>query len=245
MARSQTERLWLIGGTIVGVVMLLLGYLLFISPERDDTASVRDQVSSAQAANAQLQAKLAQLQQQDKQRAKYQAAAAAARQALPQTSDLSTFLRSLQNIGSATNSDVSSLTAGTPVDVTTVATTGTVATASRPTAAPTNVAAANASILNGSSNPAPAAAVATGPRVYALPINATVSGSVDALNAFLTQLQAVQPRAVLITSIMEGIPDKTTAKTAQVPQLVMTFSAFVAPATAAESSQLQAAAAGK
>jgi Tfp pilus assembly protein PilO len=252
MRRSQAERLWLIGGGILAAVLVLIGYFFFIGPQRDDTTDMRGQVQQAQAANQQLEAKLRQLQTEDKDLARYQAVAATARRALPQTSELSTFLRSLQGIGSATRTNVSSLTAGTPVDVTTaaagIATTpagATTPTTAAPTnVAPTNVAAANAAIVSGTGTAAPAAAATSGPRVYALPINATVIGSVASLNDFLTQLQAVQPRAVLITALTETVADRST-RNSELTQLTMTFQAFVAPASAGETAQLQAAAAGR
>src|SRR4051794_12108137 len=142
MGRSQGERLWLIAGGITAFVMVLIGYFFFISPQQDETADVQDQVQTAQTANDALATKLARLAAQNKDLARYEQLAQKARLALPDTNDLSDFLRTLQSIGSATRTNVSSLAAGNPVDVTTAAG-GT--TPTTPTT-PTNVAAANASV---------------------------------------------------------------------------------------------------
>jgi hypothetical protein len=82
-----------------------------------------------------------------------------------------------------------------------------------------------------------------GVRVYSLPINATVNGSTSALEAFLTQLQTVQPRAVLISSLTESASSTTATsgvKTANPNQssLTLTMQAFVAPASPAEQARL-------
>jgi hypothetical protein len=76
--------------------------------------------------------------------------------------------------------------------------------------------------------------------VYALPITATVNGSVQALNEFLTQLQAVQPRAVLITQLVETVAGKGAGRPAKgsgLPSIALTMYAFVAPGTAAPLAQ--------
>ena len=235
MPRSQAERLWMIGGGLVGLVMVLIGYLFFISPQRSDTSNVDGQVQSAQSSNDVLQAKLDKLREQNKNLAQFQAQAGQARLALPDTNGLSAFLRTLQQIGGATRTDVSSLVAGNPVDVSSVLT-GVAASTAAPSANPTAAPAAAT----------PAATPAGGARVWALPITTTVSGSVDALNQFLTQLQSVQPRAVLISQLTETAGSSTQVTTASqrpgVPTLSLTMYAFVSPGTASESAQLQAAA---
>lgn len=66
-----------------------------------------------------------------------------------------------------------------------------------------------------------------GSAVYALPITVTADGNADNLGKFLNQLQAVQPRAVLIQSAnMATVGDET-----QPDQMTVTLTlrAFVAP----------------
>ena len=227
MPRSQLERIWLGGAGLAGLLMLVIGYFFFIGPERDQTDHIQAQTASAQTENATLQAKIASLQQQAKNLPKYQAQLAQAHLALPATSGLPDFLRTLQAIGNQTLAKVTSLSVSAPTDVTSLA-------AAAPAAAATATASPGA---------APKGPTVAGAHVYALPISATVSGSVGQLSAFLTQLQAVQPRAVLISQLSLSGGSSGTGKgaTASAPTLALTMQAFVAPASPTENAQLQAA----
>jgi hypothetical protein len=226
MPRSPKERLWLVAGGLVAFVMILIGYFFFIGPQRSDTDAVDQQVSEANDRNAVLQARVNSLREQNKDIAKYRAAAAQAKLALPDTNGLADFLRTLQSIGSATSTNVVSLNVGTPQPV------GQVAAGSSTTSGST-----------ASSTPAAPTAV-----VFGLPITAQVSGSVSEVNNFLTQLQAVQPRAVLVTEIGEssgaGSNAVVTGNATGSGQagISLKMYAFVAPGTAAETAQLQQAA---
>jgi Tfp pilus assembly protein PilO len=212
MPRSQAERLWMIGGGVAAFLMILVGYLFFISPQQDSTSEVNSQVRTVQSANDALEARLTALAAQNRDLTRYQSLAAHARAALPDTSALSAFLRTVQAIGSSTHTSVTSLAANNPVDVSVAAGVG------------------------------PKAG-----RVYALPITMTVTGAVPALDQFMTQLQSVQPRAVLISQLTQtvaGVRGSTAATATGKPTAItMTMYAFVAPSSATEAAQLQAASA--
>ena len=222
--RSQAERLWLIGGGLVGLLVALIAYFLFISPQRSTTADINARVSQERDQNTTLQARVSALAEQNKNLATYERQLAQAKLALPSEAGVSDFLRSLQTLGNATLTDVTQLSVGQPIDVTPV-----VASVAAPSpGAPANPTA--------SATGAPAAStpvVATGPKIYALPITAMVSGTPAALNKFLDQLQAVQPRAVLITQIGEttgvGSGAQAGAVVAAGTTLQLTMDAFVAP----------------
>lgn len=213
MPKTQLEKLWLGAGAMVALVMLLIGYFFFIGPQRSDTDDVNAQTDTANMQNSSLQLRINTLSAQNKDLAKYQSAVKQAQLALPTTSGLPDFLRTLQSIGGATLVDISSKTFGTPTDVTSV---------------------------SGAAG-APAAAATGGLRVYALPISIQVSGSVEALNQFLTQLQSVQPRAVLISQISQTSGAAGASSTGSTA-LTLTMQAFVAPTGAVESAQLAQAA---
>jgi type IV pilus assembly protein PilO len=220
--RSQAERLWLIGGGLVAFLIILIGFFLVISPQRSQTSKVDSQVSAARQQNAALQQRIDTLRQQNANLARYQATLATAKLALPAATGMSDFLRSLQGLGSATGTHVTSLTVGQPVD----------ASAALSVAPPAGAAKASAS----PAAPAPAAGTApAAASVYSMSITAQVSGSTVALNRFLQQLQEVQPRAVLITQIVET-DSAAAAKGAGVaaatvgPTLQLSMQAFVAPA---------------
>jgi type IV pilus assembly protein PilO len=233
VARSQTERLWLIGGGLVALLVALIAYFLFISPQRSQTADVNSQAAQARQDNASLQARLDALREQSKRLDVFERQLTSAQLALPSTAGMSDFLRSLQQLGNTTLTDITQLTVGQPVNVTTVV-------AGTPTVAPSATA-------NATTAPAAVgvpAATAVGPQLYALPINAEIAGAPTALNRFLEQLQAVQPRAVLITQITELTGTTTGGAAIQgkgVTSLQLTMDAFVAPTNPTEKASLSAA----
>lgn len=226
MPRSSLEKLWLSGGALIALVMLLVGYFMFIGPQRSQTDEVNAQQADANAQITRLQHKIDTLQAQNKNLAQYQAAAQQAQLALPSTSGLPDLLRTLQAIGNSTLATVSALTVGAPADVT--------APAAR-TASPAPSAGAGS---GATPEPQPSAL-----RVYSLPITAQIEGSPAQLGQFLTQLQAAQPRAVLISQLTQSTA--TTARgsgPSTATTLHLTMRAFVAPSSPAERAQLAAAA---
>lgn len=230
MGKSQLERLWLIGGALGAAVVLLIGYTFFVGPQRSETDDVSARAASAQLQNSTLQARIDTLRTQNADLGKFQADVKAAQRALPSSSGLSDFLRSLQAIGAATQTSVQSLTVGPPTDLSAAA-----------APAPSSPSTAGGS----ASTPAttPGAVPAAGPQVFGLTISATVNGSTTGLNRFLDQLQSVQPRAVLITAMTQSAATSGSVAGAQSGVgLQLTMQAFVAPSSAAENAQLQQAA---
>ena len=221
--RSSVERLWLIGGGTVALLLTVIAYFFFISPQRSETDSVRSEVSDAGARNALLQQKLNQLRQQNQDLSRYQAEEQAARKALPSSTDVSDFIRSLQSLGGSTGTNVISVTVGNPVPF---------------TASPVGGAAAPSA---SASSPAASASPSAAPRtsgVYGMAISAQVTGSAANLTRFIDQLQNVQPRAVLVTSITETTGTTTTTGSTAAPgsgvtTLAIGMTAFVASAAPA------------
>jgi hypothetical protein len=230
MPKKQIERVWLLGALVAAFLLVLIGYTMFISPQNSKTSNARAQVSTANTTNRRLQARLNSLREQSKNLSKYQAELTAAEFALPTTSGLPDFLRTLQSIGNATLAQVSAFSVGAPTDVTPIAGAAGASRVSSTSKSSSGSASSSATTLNGV-------------RVYSLPITATVTGSTGALEAFLTQLQTVQPRAVLISQLTEtsgqtasGAPTKTASAGSNT--LGLTMQAFVAPASSAERASL-------
>lgn len=221
--QNSTEKAWLGAGVLVAVVIAAIGYFFFIGPQRSTTSDVTGQVDSAQSQNDTLQIRINALDAQNRKLSTYRAALRQAQLALPATSDLPDFLRTLESLGNATLADVTTLSVGDPTVVTATATTPSSASSS-PT--PT-------------STPSPTAAP-TGPQTFALPITAQVSGTIKQLSDFLGQLQSVQPRAVLVSSITLG--GAATAAKTKTSTLDLSMEAFVAPENLAETQQLAQAA---
>jgi hypothetical protein len=189
---------------------------------------VQEQINVAKLRNGELRARLANLSEQNRNLAKYQTDIQQAKLALPDTSGLPDFLRTLQAIGAASQTNVTSLSVGTPSDLTAAALPQT------GTGGATTGAATPSKTTSSSSG----AASGAGKKVYGLAISAVVSGSTAQLNEFLNQLQTVQPRAVLITAVTEAAGTASGATTT----LNLTMQAFVQPASAAEQAGLASAA---
>ena len=237
MPKTLIEKAWIAGAAFVALLMVVIGYFMFISPQRSQTSDVRSQVDAAHQQNQALRIRINQLAQQNQDIAKWVAAYKQADLAFPDQSGLSDFLRSLQAIGNATLANVNSLTVAAPKDVTASRVT---TTTSKSTQSAGSAAAAAAS------GDQPTAARATGTtagHVYSVAITATVSGTVAQLDQFLVQLQSVQPRAVLITPLTEGdaassATTPTSGKSSQVTALNVTMLAFVKPSDATQAASL-------
>jgi type IV pilus assembly protein PilO len=223
MPKTQLEKAWFGGGLLVAVVVAVIGYFFFIGPQRSTTSDVDGQIGSAQSQNDTLQVRINSLDAQNRKLSTYRAALKQARLALPATSDLPNFLRTLQSLGNATLADVTTLSVGDPV----------VATGNTPTSTSTTAPDAAATTTTAPTTP-------TGPQIFALPITAQVSGTIKQLTNFLGQLQSVQPRAVLVSSITLG--GTTTGTTGSTSTLDIALEAFVAPGSAVETEQLAQAA---
>jgi Tfp pilus assembly protein PilO len=235
--RSQAERLWLIGGGLVGFLAIVIAYFFFISPQRSETDDVRGRIDNARSQNAGLQAKLDQLRQENKNLDQYRRELAAAQAALPSTADVSDFLRALQSLGSQTQTNVTQLSVGQPTNVSAAAS-GQLAPGATPAPGTTptpNASASPNAAAAAAGGAAPAPGAAAGPGVYSLPVKAEVTGSPADLTRFLDQLQNVQPRAVLITSLVEnsgGQPGAAAQPTTTVLDLSLQVFVVTAPTVA-------------
>jgi Tfp pilus assembly protein PilO len=205
MPTKDRERLLIGGAVITALLMLLVGYFALIGPQRSKTRDINAQVADATTQNSVLSNKISTLSQQNRDLKKYEQDLATQEKALPSQNDLNTFLRTLEGLGTATGSDAS-FTAGSPVDV---------------TAGSTTTPAAGAATGTGTG------LTVNGQHIYALPITAQVTGTVDSLSQFLDELQAQQPRALLITQVTQTKASST--KGANNTGLALTMQAFVAP----------------
>jgi Tfp pilus assembly protein PilO len=117
MPESKQERIWLIAGAGLAMLVVLLGYFALIGPAQSRESSVHSQIDQVNAHNAALQAEIASYREQSKNLPMYAARLRTAQLALPSTSGLPDFLRTLSSLGSQTMTDVTSLTVGSPADV--------------------------------------------------------------------------------------------------------------------------------
>jgi Tfp pilus assembly protein PilO len=201
MITKRPDRAWLIGGGVAALLILVVGWFLFISPENTQTSAAQSQVSAARSRDQLLQVELTNLATQSKDLGKYEAVLSRAEQALPSSDGLPAFLRELQAIGASSLVNVSQLSVAAPV-------------APGPT--------------TGASSTTPSTASSTGAAtsgIYLIPITLDLTGSQTHLLQFLEQLQEVQPRAVLVSQANLG--QASTAVGTGSTGLQLTLDAFV------------------
>ena len=115
MTIGRTDRIWVGAGGVGAIVIILLAWNFFISPQTSQTSELNSQTAAAQQQNTVLENKLSALREQNKDLAQYQATLAQYEAALPSASGLPDFLRELQAVGASTQVGISSLNVGTPV----------------------------------------------------------------------------------------------------------------------------------
>ncbi len=180
-ARSQDKRLWLGGGAVVGVVILLIGWFGVIQPELTAASAIRDQSESARTQNIALQANNARLKENNNDAGALRAGLSAALAQLPSDGGLSAFTRQLSAQATAASVSLTSVVVGaaTPVTESAAATTPEAGTTTTTTTAA-------------------AATPSTG--LVQIPITVTATGLGRHDLAFLRAIQWSGPRRALVTA---------------------------------------------
>lgn len=111
----RIDRIWLLGGVVVVVLLAVGSWLLVIHPRYVDSAAVRNQIADENLQLVKLRHQLADLEAQRKQRPALVAKLRANLAALPSSNDMTEFVRQLQASSTAVNVDVSTVTLGTPI----------------------------------------------------------------------------------------------------------------------------------
>ncbi|MDQ1659585.1 MAG: hypothetical protein QOD41_4668 [Cryptosporangiaceae bacterium] len=154
----NSDRVWIGGGAAVALLLLVLGYLLLISPQNADTAALGEQAAAEHQRVASLEKHLADLRKQNVHLDEYKATLAADKLALPVTPDTDAFLLELRALADKAGVVVETMSAD-----------------------------AGPKSKTGST--------------YTVPAAITVTGTADALQAFLTGIQQTGSRAALVTSV--------------------------------------------
>ena len=184
--RSQNRRLWLGGGAAVAILILVVGWFFVISPQLSATASIRDEVDSAQSQNSVLQAKNSKLKKENDNVATLRAGLAAALAELPSDGGLPAFTRQLSAQATASSVSLTSVIVGAVLPVA-----GAVAA---PAAAPTTETGTAAT-----GTTATAAATSAG-GLMQIPVSLVVTGLGKNDIAFLKAIQVTGPRRALVTA---------------------------------------------
>ncbi|GAB1645235.1 hypothetical protein [Krasilnikovia sp. MM14-A1259] len=180
MNSRHVDRIWLLGGVVLIVLLTVASWFLLIHPTYAQADERHGEAGDTQTQLTQLRKKNSELAAEDAKLPQYQAKLDSYQEALTSGSGMPDFLRELQKIGDSMGVPVSGLTI------------------------------ADATPVAGATN------------VESLAITLTAGGSPEDLSAFLTRLQNVQPRALLIDSSNLSSNDKPNEMT-----LNLTLKAFV------------------
>src|SRR5664279_364583 len=117
-ARAQNKRLWLGGGAVMAVLIVLIGWFGVIHPQLSAASSTQDQADSVRMQNIVLQAKNTKLKVQNDNVAALRASLAAALAELPSDGGLPALTRQLSAQATANSVVLTSVIVGTatPVD---------------------------------------------------------------------------------------------------------------------------------
>jgi len=184
---------WIGGTAVVAVLILLAAWFLLLSPLREDAASVRAQVDTAEQQNDLLELQVAGLRADFAKLPEYKAELETLRVGVPRALDSSPLLRELDALAAASGVQLLDVAFMAPMEVVPAG-----AAAAAPAPAPVEGAADET--VDGVA-PVPAApAGPTAPRgLVGVDLNLTVSGNPDAVGAFFTGLQDGSSRLLLVT----------------------------------------------
>ena len=117
-------RKWTLGAVLVSVLILVAGWFLLIAPQRAEVSKLQTETQTQDNANSASETELAVLKQQNKDLPEKQAELAALQTKIPESPDLPTYIREMQDIGRQAGVEFASLTPTAPVTVGGVAGTG-------------------------------------------------------------------------------------------------------------------------
>ena len=118
MRLGQAYQRWVAGGVLAAVVLLAVGWFFLISPRYSRTADLHEKTEAAELRLPTLEHRLAELRQQQSNRARYDAQLRTDQKALPTTSGLPDFLRELQAAGDSHGVRVTDVAVGGTMEVT-------------------------------------------------------------------------------------------------------------------------------
>lgn len=112
LSGSDRNRLWLGGGVAVGLLVIVGGWFLLLSPELSATSDTRDQIEDAQLQNAKLQSNITTLKAANANLPTLVTQLRRSRQQLPVTSGFTTFTDQLAAQAAAAKVTITSIEIG-------------------------------------------------------------------------------------------------------------------------------------
>lgn len=175
-ARTQDKRLWLGGGALTAVLIVLLGWFFVIDPELSAASSTWNDAESVRMQNTVLEAKNTRLKAQNDDVAALRAGLADALAALPFDSGLPAFTRQVSKQAAETSVVLSSVVVAGAVPV------------------------AEAAAAAGATTADPEATIPT-TGLVAISVTVVGIGSCSADMEFLKAIQVTGPRRALVTDV--------------------------------------------
>ena len=169
-ARTEDRRIWLGGGAILAVAILVLGWFVVVNPQLTTASSTRDEIESVRTQNLVLEAKNAKLKAQNDDVASLRDTLAAAVAQLPFDSGLPEFTRQVSAQATENSVALASIVVGA------------------------------AAAVAGTTTSDTATATPTSTGLVGIPVTLVATGTNAGQLAFLTALQVTGPRRALISS---------------------------------------------
>lgn len=110
----RQDRIWLLGGVVVMILLVAGGWFLLISPKNAERDDAQSRVAAAGADLTALKRQAATLKAESAKLPAYTAQLTMNRKALPATSGVPDFLRQLQVSGTAVDVEISGISVGGP-----------------------------------------------------------------------------------------------------------------------------------
>ena len=117
MGARHADRLWMVAGAAVIVLLAVVSWFLLINPQKTEAADLKAQAEQARSQALDMRKRIATLKKQKANLPKLKATLAGYQDALPADSGVPAFLRQLQASGTELNVDVSGVTVSTPSEV--------------------------------------------------------------------------------------------------------------------------------
>lgn len=191
MSMSKSK-IWMAGGALACVLVLIASWFLLIGPQRAEAAELEDQTASAQEANAALRLKIATLEKQFNELDSLKSEMDAIRESMPADVAESTLLREVQGLATGTSTTLVSVTTGDAAPL---------VDPNAPTVAPPDGESASDESSPSDSVSAKPAAATVETMVYSVPVTFVAVSSFQGSQAFLQNLQDNMPRALLVTDL--------------------------------------------
>jgi hypothetical protein len=192
MDHLQNKRFWLGGGAIAALLIVALGWFMFIGPERSSASDLRSQAAATRQQNALLQLSVTSLQKKSTQLSRYTSSLKTGLSALPFDSGLPAFTRQLSAQAKAHQVSVTSVVVG---GITAIAAGGTAgAPAATSATDPTSSAPTTST-----TTPTVGTNTATG-GLYSVQVTVQSTGTLARQLAFINDIRTAGPRRAMVNS---------------------------------------------